>query len=545
MTLDVIIPPKWEAVAAASTSEIRAETDSLVLHVFCDGSFKRGEGGIGIVVNVWPPQSLTKQRASRACFIPCRFPDDNNTTEAFALIEGALFTLDQISSIKTRFSSIRSTTTIEVVFWSDSQSILRALEDPRRALSFSKKMQHLLDIIKLKTRELHESSADVSVKFHWCPEECVEPHATADRLSKEARTFGSNKYSTALHLFLRVPHKEIKAALNRPQRMTPRVPATQSSSLGVGSTSTVKAAELSGQWCSSLSTTNTGSRRPTCNHALILDLALGTITEDPVMMTGLYRAACTPKFFSIVDGVVEYLSPDLRASIHEAIRKQQEANKQARWYVPIASGERGETYERYPNLFALIEIAASSFPADQKKKVLDAIALQKDIIKSVLQNEPSNQIFEHECNDEVEVQHKPEDLKELKNLDQPQIMKEPVKIVEEVEIEVEPAKIVDEPMDLDKHIMNLDEPHFVDEDTIIQEPHKTVERPTGNTEEAAVLEDSETLDGAKVLEQPEEPVQPEVLEEPQVLAERGIFEQARPNRMRVVWNWVGRRFQHL
>ncbi|KAG6362750.1 hypothetical protein INS49_007843 [Diaporthe citri] len=160
---------------------------------------------------MWPPYNMTKQRTSKACSIPCgcRYKDDeNNTTEAFALAEGAHVALDQISKIK-KDPSIRSDK-IEVTFWSDSKLVLTALRSSARGQCLSKKMQHILDIIKLKTQELlHEPSADVSVQFRWCPEECVEPHETADQLSKGARMSGRSMYSQALTLFHTMPRSKI------------------------------------------------------------------------------------------------------------------------------------------------------------------------------------------------------------------------------------------------------------------------------------------------------------------------------------------------
>lgn len=221
MSLNVTIPPKLAAVDSATTAQTRASpVDSLVLHIYCDGSYKRGlrhkgiraGAGIGIVVNYWLPRDTTKQRTSKACFIRCDRDDNNNTTEAFALAEGAHVALDQIEINQKKYQ-IRSTDRIEVIFWSDSVTILAALGDRARFRTLSKKSRHLLDIIKLKAYELEDLRADVSVQFRWYPEECVEPHATADHLSKKVRLSGGSTASKAVDLFKSGPHRSIESAI--------------------------------------------------------------------------------------------------------------------------------------------------------------------------------------------------------------------------------------------------------------------------------------------------------------------------------------------
>lgn len=223
MPLNVTIPPKVAAIDAANAAQARASsTDSLVLHLYCDGSYKRGSytkktkprGGIGIVANFWLPRDTTKQRTAKACFIRCYRDDDNTTTEALALAEGAHVALDQISSIDNQ-SLIRSTDRIEVIFWSDSITVLLALEDQARFQAQSKKTRHLLDIVKLKTYELQDLRADVSIHFRWCPQECVEPHETADDLSKRARFSGGSTISKAEQLFKSGPHSSIETILRQ------------------------------------------------------------------------------------------------------------------------------------------------------------------------------------------------------------------------------------------------------------------------------------------------------------------------------------------
>lgn len=221
MSLNVTIPPKLAAVDAATTAQTRSSpTDALVLHIYCDGSYKRGSytkrirprGGIGIVANFWLPRDTTKQRTSKACFIPCNRDDTSTSTEAFALAEGAYLALDRIKGIQAQ-SPIRSTDAIEVIFWSDSVTVLEALEDPVRLRAQAKKLRHVLDIIKLKTYEMQGLRANMSVQFRWCPEECVEPHVTADDLSRQVRLSGGNTTSKALDLFKHCSNSSIQSAI--------------------------------------------------------------------------------------------------------------------------------------------------------------------------------------------------------------------------------------------------------------------------------------------------------------------------------------------
>jgi hypothetical protein len=234
MPLNVVIPPKAAAkeAASAAAAQTRVATDALVLHVYCDGSYKRGHqrmynpsyrrdypmkprGGIGIVVNTWPPRSTTNQRTSKACPIPCSDrKDNNNTAEAFALAEGTHVALDQIAELEKR-SAIRPTDGIEITFWTDSQRVLETLQYPVRMRAFPKRTQHVIDIIKLNTNTLQRLRGNVSVQFRWCPEECVEPHKTADELSKRVRISGGSTPSKALGLFFSVSHSSIQSALQK------------------------------------------------------------------------------------------------------------------------------------------------------------------------------------------------------------------------------------------------------------------------------------------------------------------------------------------
>lgn len=69
-------------------------------------------------------------------------------------------------------------------------------------------------MIELKTLDIQRSRKNVSVQFLWCPQECVEPHETADQLSKSVRmTGGSGTRSKALHMLHSLPHRVILSAL--------------------------------------------------------------------------------------------------------------------------------------------------------------------------------------------------------------------------------------------------------------------------------------------------------------------------------------------
>lgn len=223
MPLNVTIPPKMAARDAATSAQTKSSpTDALVIHLYCDGSYKHGsyvrrlrpQAGVGVVANIWLPRYTTRQRTSKACFIRCDRDDDNTTIEAFALAEGAQVALDQISRIRDR-SPIRSTDRIEVILWSDSTTVLLALENQARFRTQSKKSRHLLDIIKLKAFELQDLMANVSVHFQWCPRNCVEPHETADHLSKKVRLSGGSTPSKIMEVFKSGPHRSIEDKLGR------------------------------------------------------------------------------------------------------------------------------------------------------------------------------------------------------------------------------------------------------------------------------------------------------------------------------------------
>lgn len=516
MSLESFIPPKGMAIAAARSSEMRATAgvDTLKMDLFCDGSFKsRPPGaGIGVVANIWLPRSLAKQRTSKACFIPCRFPgdDNNNTTEAFALAEGAHVALDHVSSIMNQPpAGCRPTDKIRIMFWSDSQGVLAALEDPKRFRSHSK-MQHILDIIRLKTRELHDWGADVSVQFCWCPEECVEPHATADKISKIARMTGSGERSKALALFHGVPHKAILSALGRSRRVPPAITPGVAGSAKMG-------------------TIANGSRCPPQHPALARNPALEPITKDPVIMNVLYRAAGSSRFFSIVSGMAECLPSYLRSSMQEAILQQQELNKTYDCYAQTPFNGREQNHQlsssgRCPDLFAIIEITAWKLPADHRDKAFTAIKLQKEANAQLVQDEVEGQIYQFEGSDAGDVDHGPEALEEPEalednmSLEEPEASEESAGTIEESEIVEESAMVVqghklsdtediDEPMDLDRA-------EFPDEHNIIDETD-------------APAETTDTIQEPRALEWPEP------------------IEEPRPNRLRAVWAWFERKLARL
>ncbi|KAL2284809.1 hypothetical protein FJTKL_08638 [Diaporthe vaccinii] len=417
--------------------------------------------------------------------------------------------------------SIRSIEKIEVTFWSDSKLVLTALRSSARAQSLSQKMQHILEIIKLKTQELlKEPSADVSVQFRWCPEECVEPHATADQLSKGARISGRTMYSKALTLFHAMPHSKIQSALGQARTMASDAkPAAQSSSSGAGSSLADQAAKAQ-------------------------NLALRTITKDPVILNVLYRAAGSSRFFSIVSGTVECLPSNLRPSMHEAIREQQDANKKLQRCGWGPSNERSKHHELastspYPNLFALIEITACNLPAYHQEKLITAIRLQKKANACLVQEEVVGQVYQFE-GDNNDMDHDPKAFEEpetqenvmgsgeLETAEEPTVMVEeseksedPAKVTEE--LEPSESTVLDEPMDLDEPGVHAEtevhgETEVHDEQNIIEKP-KTVEEPIYNIDE--------------------------VLEYPQILQNPEMAEEARPNRLRAVWAWVERRFQRF
>lgn len=233
--------------------------------------------------------------------------------------------------------------------------------------------------------------------------------------------------------------------------------------------------------------------------------------DDPVLMNLLYRAASSSRFFSIVGSVVDCLSSTLRSSMHEAIGEQRAANKKLRWLVQSSLDKRHE----HPNLFALIEIAACKLPVDQKTQVLSAIDAQKRANAYLLQYEVVGQFYEFEDQDEVDVVHDPEELRVKEpmehsmhpwRLDALRVAGERSNITasEDPEAEVEPCDVS----------MGLDEPEVTNEQKVIEDVTATA-WPT------------DTVKNLADVQAPE------------------VFEEERPSRMRALWNWVGRRFQHL
>ncbi|KAG8157248.1 hypothetical protein KVR01_012956 [Diaporthe batatas] len=224
MPLNVLILPKPDAVVAAraATARVKVPSDVLTLHLFCDAAYKEGSrirrrrpaAALAVVVNVWQPGAIESQRTSKGCFIPCDHPDDNSVTgEGLALVEGAFIAIDQIAKLEEAFV-IGPTDKIEVVLWSDCQNLLKALRKRGQGPMMTKRLLHILDIIELKILEIQGWRTNVSVRFFWCPQECVEPHAAADDLSKNVRMNGrSGTQSNALRLLHAVSHRAILSAL--------------------------------------------------------------------------------------------------------------------------------------------------------------------------------------------------------------------------------------------------------------------------------------------------------------------------------------------
>lgn len=517
MPFDVIIPPKWAAMAAARSFEIDVPTgnNALVLDLFCDGSFKHGRAGIAVVVKFWLPRDATKQHSSKACFIRCGLFDDNHVVEAFSLAEGAHVALDQIKCIQDH-SPIRSTDRIDVTFWSDSTVVLTALEARDYPPSLPKKMRHILDIIRLKTAELEQSSANVSILFRWCPGECIEPHAMADEKSKNVRISGGGSYSEALALFRGLPHSAIQSAL----RMRPR--------------------------------------RPSPHHPpQVLNPAMRTVTEDPAVMKIFQQVAGSSGFFSMLNGMLECLPSDLRSSMQDAIREQEDANKQERYDKPAPSSPI-----QYRNLFAFIEIAASRLPADQQELVFATIGVQKKANAQRVQGEAAGEVYESAGNGEIDVTQEsvvngdPQVLEQLEalekatDLDEPEVANGPMNPdlpeIHDGPKAFEEAKVY-------KDSMSLDEIQIHDELKAFEEVELyETEVPEEDEILAEHADLDQAIDQATIIDAPEgsEDLVPSgepqaSTHEPEAFQEPEFVEQARPNRVRAAWNWFGRRLRHL
>lgn len=126
MSFNVLILPKEDAidVALAATTPLRVPADALVLHLFCDASFKRGSRirgmkprtALDVVGNIWLPLAITNERTTKGCFIPYNHRnDDSYTAEALALVEGACLALEKIASYEAR-SAIGPDDRVDIIF---------------------------------------------------------------------------------------------------------------------------------------------------------------------------------------------------------------------------------------------------------------------------------------------------------------------------------------------------------------------------------------------------------------------------------------------
>ncbi|KAJ0107260.1 hypothetical protein J7T55_007630 [Diaporthe amygdali] len=422
MPLDIEILPRRAAVNLARTTERKpSQTNTVELHVFCDGSFKRGRksrAGIGIVVNIWLPREHAKRRTSKACFIPFCPPGGNHRIEAFALAEGAYVAVDQIFSLMTQ-NLIVSTDKFEIIFWSDSKRVLGSLETPRRYAVLARKMEHILHIIELKARDLQDLRSVVSLKFRWCPGECVEPHKTADHLSKKVRDSGGRTPSKALDLFKRLPHSAIESALRRQRDPPSPTPPTSPSShlLQESSNMTDKAISLVPDTYIVLEDVKSKANIPDALPSSPIAPPAPPPTPnlsaaEPVASHILHRAAVSSRFFSIIAGTVTCLPSHQRSDMRHAIRQQKEANK--KWQTvgltlpedPKEDNPLG--YSRNPNPFAIIQAAALELPDSEKEDLLAAIDLQKKKNAHIAETRALGEGYESHIREESEMGDEPE-----------------------------------------------------------------------------------------------------------------------------------------
>lgn len=467
--------------------------------------------------------------------MPFSSSDHNDLTEAFALAEGAFVAIDQVQTLMSRYV-VRSMDRFEIRFWSDSQVVLRALKDSRRLQTHHKKMQHVLHIIELKVLELQKLHSDVSVQFRWCPGECVEPHALADELSKRVRMFGGNTLSMARSLFEGLPHDTIQAAI-RQQAGVPYslLPVGRSSHMPVARSTTAKAAVTMTELATSPRPNDSTTRRSffshndepqhiTCDSLQSHPLQVSTaptipslVTPDTATTDVSHEAAESSRLFSIITCAVDSLAPSQRPRMYEAVRQQQDSNGYMRVSGQAGlnpTGTRDGDVEPpssgLPNSFSLIEAAAVDLPDFEKKMILAAIDLQMKANSCRAQNEGQNHVYESGSSevDGVNNEHTP--LEESKALNE--------------------GKTIEGPMDLDKSV-------------VLEEPKSPVEPEVING--STNLEQHEILDELKFVEQPEVHEEPQAVGEPEVFGEPETPEAPRLSRVRVVWNWVGRRFRRL
>lgn len=550
MPLDVFIPPRRDAITLARTTETkRMITDAIVFHVFCDASSKRlprPNAGIGIVVNMWHPRESTKRRTTKACFIPYSNSDHNDLMEAFALAEGTYVAIDQILGLMDR-SSVRSSDRFEIRFWSDSKVVLRALQDSRRFRAHNEKMQHVLHIIELKARHLESIRSRVSIQFRWCPEECVEPHQTADELSKMVRISGGNTESKARALFRRLPHSAIEEALDQRLQPLPPVGSVKAFSTIPASRAMMNDAATNATQTSLLSedigsqevTHDLPQSRPTQAQA-VSTISFPMIT-DPVTIDILHEAAGLPRFFSIIDCAVNSLPPHQRPCMHDAIRRQQYANKKMRVLGQDGhdpAGMQEDTEPRSPghlNLFALVKVAALQLPDTEKEMILASIEMQKKANECRVRNEAKGQVYESVSGEHGEHDKEPDVLQNFEALIDSKTSKGPVNV--DGSEAVAEHKII-------KESCTADKPTVTEKLTMTDESNFTWE-PTAAENSIAAEEPTKLIEDPKVLPEPEVFEEPQAFEEPEVFEDPEVFQEAPPSRMRAMWMWVERRLQRL
>lgn len=95
----------------------------------------------------------------------------------------------------------------------------------------------MIDMIELRTLDIQRSRKKVSVQFFWCPQECVEPHETADHLSKMVRFGGgSGTESKALNMLNSLTHSDIRSALEQAHRDANQSDADDSTATSIPAT---------------------------------------------------------------------------------------------------------------------------------------------------------------------------------------------------------------------------------------------------------------------------------------------------------------------
>ncbi|KAK2611505.1 hypothetical protein N8I77_004839 [Diaporthe amygdali] len=423
MPVNVNILPRHAAIDLAYTSATTPpRTDAIVLHVFCDASSKRTpklRAGIGVVVKIWHPREpkRTNQLVKKACPIPYSRSDNNDIVEAFALAEGAFVAIDQIWGLMSR-SLIIPTDRLEVSLWSDSKMVLRAMENPRRFRAHTKKMQHVLNMIELKTLELQDSSSDVSVHFNWCPGECVQPHALADEKSKRVRILGGGKASKAFDLFKNLPHSAIKSALRQPPQAVSSVtsPGNRSPS-DAASPATAKSPPPAPETPAIVEdiesqTVTTDSLQPSDIPVPSPLPASRLVPVDPIVAYILHQAARTSQFFSMVAAAAESLPSHQRRTMCQAIRQQQDANKTPEAIRQVLAAELGSDHQLSASIdsdpFLIIEAAALKLLGHEKEDLLAAIDLQKKRNRHIAERRALGEGYESDSNEESEMGDEPE-----------------------------------------------------------------------------------------------------------------------------------------